>query len=304
MKDQRKTEIKVGITVTVGILALIWILSWAKNFSFATADKIVKVQFDNVSGLEIGDYVTVNGVRKGFVEDFNIDGERVIVQLSISSDVDLREDAKFLVTMLDLMGGKKVSIKPGVSSNPIEYNKIQNGTFASDVPEVMSLLGNVQDDLVTVISDVKITLSSINSYLSDNEFNSNVRLTLSNLTKVTEKLNLMIDENRNSIKKLTSNSVELTEEAKQFIKDNKSDIKSSLSELQSILVKTDTLLTHVNKFADETTTGNNNLGKFLYNEEIYNNLQQSLKQLNELTKLLNDQLKNEGLKVDADINLF
>jgi phospholipid/cholesterol/gamma-HCH transport system substrate-binding protein len=124
---------------------------------------------------------------------------------------------------------------------------------------------------------------------------------MSNLNEVTGKLNLMINENRNNLKQLTSNSVELTEEAKKFIQDNKENIKSSVIDLKSLLEKTDTLLIKINNFADEITNKKNTLGKILYDEEVYQNLSQSLTQLNELTKIIIDQLKEDGFKVDANI---
>src|ERR1035437_3099352 len=101
MKDQRKTEIRVGVTVVIGILIFFWILGWAKNFSFSSDHRPVLVKFDNVTGLEIGDNVVVNGLRKGFVDDMQIKQDYVIVNISLSRDVDLREDAKFSISMLD-----------------------------------------------------------------------------------------------------------------------------------------------------------------------------------------------------------
>jgi len=64
MKNERKTEIRVGITVIVGLLVLLWIFGWTKNFSLSSNSYLINVRFDNVSGLEIGDQVTVNGMRK------------------------------------------------------------------------------------------------------------------------------------------------------------------------------------------------------------------------------------------------
>lgn len=72
MKNSRATEIKVGVTVLLGLLVFIWVLGWAKNFSVSSSDNIVRVSFNKVSGLEIGNNVTVNGVRKGSVKDFYI----------------------------------------------------------------------------------------------------------------------------------------------------------------------------------------------------------------------------------------
>jgi phospholipid/cholesterol/gamma-HCH transport system substrate-binding protein len=304
MKDQRKTEIKVGITVIVSFIIFLWILGWAKNFSFSSNEKTLKIEFNNASGLEVGDYVTVNGVREGNVADIEIKANQVVVKAIISNDVDLKKDAKFYISMVDLMGGKKIDIKPGISQTPLDYNKIQKGSFNADIPAVMSFVGSMQDDLISTLKDVKVTLNSLNNYLTDKKLNENVKMSIANLTKLTGKLNLMIDENRESIKKLTSNSVELTDEAKNFIKNNQKEISNSIKEASNVLSKTDSLMTKLNEFSDEVKNQKNNVGKILYDKKLYSNLSQSLKQVNELTELLLKQLKKEGIKVDAKIDLF
>jgi hypothetical protein len=45
----------------------------------------------------------------------------------------------------------------------------------------------------------------------------------------------------------------------------------------------------------------NNIGKLLYDENIIKDLKLTLKQVNELTSILIEQLKNEGVNVDANI---
>ena len=301
MKDQRKTEIRVGITVIVGLLIFIWILGWAKNFSLSSNQKIVMVKFNSVSGLEIGDNVSVNGVRKGYVEDFKLKGDQVIVKLSLDNDVKLKKDASFSISMLDLMGGKKVNINPGVSAQPLDYNEVQTGIFYADIPEVMSMLGTVESDVPAIVKDIKITLSSLNNYLNDNDLNMNIKSSISNLSKASQKLNILLDENREGIKQLTQNTVKLTENVNSFLDENKSSLKSSIRELHTVLTKTDSLLTSVNKFSGEIENKKNNIGKILYDDKIYDNLSQSLTQLNELTKILIEQLKGKGVNVDANI---
>jgi phospholipid/cholesterol/gamma-HCH transport system substrate-binding protein len=301
MKDQRKTEIRVGITVIIGLIIFIWILGWAKNFSLTSNQKILLVKFNSVSGLEKGDYVAVNGVRKGFVEDFNIQGDNVIVKLSIDNDVNLKKDAAFSISMLDLMGGKKVNINPGTSSEPLNYNEVQKGIFYADIPEVMSMLGNVEEDIPTIIKDIKITLGSLNNYLSDNNLNTDIKTSVSNLSKASQKLNILLDENRSSIKQLTENTVKLTENVNNFMVENKTSLNKSVEELRIVLSKTDSLLSKVNIFSDEVKNKKNNVGKILYDEKLYDNLSQSLTQINELTKILIEQLKGKGVNVDANI---
>jgi phospholipid/cholesterol/gamma-HCH transport system substrate-binding protein len=301
MKDQRKTELKVGIAVIVGLILFIWILTWAKTFSLSANDKNLLVKFNNVSGLEIGDEVTINGVKKGFVDDLKIEQDQVIVKLSIEDDAQIKEDAIFRIAMLDLMGGKKVEIYPGLSLESIDYSKIQTGTYTADIATVLSMVGGIQDDFNSSVKDIKITLSALNNYLTDKNLNDNIKSSVNNLSEASEKLNLMMGENRDNLKKLLSNSVELSEEAKSFLTKNKDDLNSSFQDMKKLIAETNSLISKVNEFANEIKTKQNNLGKLFYDDELYNNLAKSITQLNELSQLILDQLKGDGFKVDADI---
>jgi len=292
------------MTVIMGILIFLWILGWAKNFSISSDAKDVIVKFDNVTGLEIGDNVTVNGLRKGYVKDMQIKQDYVLVKLSIDKDIDLRQDAQFSISMLDLMGGKKVGVFPGKTNVPFDYNKVHDGIFYYDIPSVMSMLGSVQEDIVTSLKEMRITLSSVNKYLTDEDLTKNVKQTASNLNNITGKLIVMMDENRENLKKLTSNGVELTNQTNDFIKSNKDGIKTSLADLRALIQKTDTLISEANKFAVEIKNKENNVGKLLYDKDLYENLSGSVTRLNELTKILLEQLKKEGINIDAHIKLF
>jgi len=301
MKDERKTEIRVGLTVLIGILVFIWILGWAKNFSIQSNEHVVKVRFTNVSGLEIGDQVTVNGMRKGYVKEMIVEPNNVLVELSIENDVQLKEDASFAISMLDLMGGKKIEVFPGTSSVVYNSNKINQGTFYADIPSVMSLFGSVQDDLVTVLKDIKISLHSLNKYLTDDKLNSDVKTSMANLSLLTDKLNLVLTENRNDIRSLTKNAVELTESSNKLLTSNKENIDQLFIDLKNVFQKSDTLLSDLNNLTKETMNQQNNVGKLLYDENVINDLKQTLKQVNELTYILIEQLKNDGVNVDANI---
>ncbi len=301
MKDERKSEIKVGVTVLLGLLILLWILGWAKNFTLHSTDKDLKISFNNVAGLEIGDNVTVNGVRKGFVKTMKVDNNSVLVTVSLDGDVDLREDAQFTLNMLDLMGGKRIEIFPGTSEVKLNTEKVHSGEFLSDIPTVMAAFGPVQDDLTSLLKDIRITLISMNSYLTDDQIEKDIKISLRNLAIASERLNQMIVENREGVKTLTQNTVELTDEAKEFILNNKQELSESISKVKDVLQNTDILLAKLNKLAEDTIEKENTLGKLLYDEKIADDLKSSVDRLNKLTKILVEQLQGKGIKVDANI---
>ncbi|MDP2038466.1 MAG: MlaD family protein [Ignavibacteria bacterium] len=301
MKDQRKTEIKVGITVVLAILIFVWVFGWAKNLTVGSERKEISVKFSSVAGLEIGDPVTINGVRRGYVDDILIKASEVVTILNLEKEINLKTDAKFSVMMLDLMGGKKIEVYPGSASDEIDYNKLQDGEFLGDIASAMAMLGTVQNDLVDVIKEVKITLSSVNKTLTDQQFNNDLKTSVGNLVELTENLNSLINANSGEINKLLKNGNELATNVNDFIIANRDSISQTLSAVQDVMKESKTMLVKVNTLIDQTNKSENNLGKFLNDPELLKDIKESISHVKDLTRTLVEQLKAKGIEVNAHI---
>ena len=109
-----------------------------------------------------------------------------------------------------------MKFNPGISRQSFDYNKIHKGEFFADIPYVMSMVGNMQEDIAGSLKDIKVTLKSLNNYLTDEQFNKNVKTSISNLSSVTEKLNQILSENRSGIQQLIANSNSLANNANKI----------------------------------------------------------------------------------------
>ena len=301
MKDQRKAEIKVGITVIAGFIIFLWIFGWAKNFTLSAHRKEVTVEFSSVAGLGIGDPVTINGVRKGYVDDMKISNNKVITYLNFDPDIILHQDAKFSVMMLDLMGGKKIEVNPGSSATDLDYKQLQHGNFEGDVASAMAMLGTVQNDLVDVVREVKVSLTALNKTLTDQKFTNELKASVTNLSKLTENLNMLVKNNSADINKLLKTGSELAKDVDGFVVKNRDSISVTLSSVHTVLNTSKDLLEKINRMVDETNSGRNNLGKLMNDPELMNDLKATISQAKDLIKLLFEQLKSKGVEVNAHI---
>lgn len=304
MKDQRKSEIKVGITAVAAFIVFILVLAWAKNFSMSSNKHILTIAFDNVSGLEKGDAVTVNGVRKGYVSDIVLRNEKSTVIATLDNDVDIRSDAKFFVSMLDLMGGKKVEILAGKSYDRIDYSKTYYGEFSGDIPSLVFTFSQLKDKLPVILDQLSVTLTSINKITSDQQLIDQIKSTVTELRTLTNNANSLIIENKSNLKEITSNTVEISKDVKTVLKDNKTNVKETFDNLQILLRNANSLTYRVDSLLTETKGKKNNLGKILYDEKTVEQLQNTLQQVNDLVKTLNNQLQNEGVNVKAKLKIF
>lgn len=304
MKDQRKTEIKVGVTFLLAIIIFLWVLGWAKNWTVNSQRKEISVEFSSVSGLEVGDPVTINGVRKGYVEDIKINGSKVITLLNLPSEIVVKEDAKFSVMMLDLMGGKKIEVNPGSSIIELDYKKLQQGSFEGDVASAMAMLGSVQNDLVNVIKEVKISITTLNKTFADENFSNDLKSSVNNLAKLTDNLNRLIINNRDELTQLLKSGNELTQNVNSFLETNRDTLALTINSVNDVMKTSKALLIKLNDFMDKTEKNQNNLGKLLNDSSLMDDLKATIQQAKELTKIIIEQLKSKGFKVDADVSLF
>lgn len=304
MNREKKTEIKVGITAFLALLIFVFIYGWAKNFSFNSDQILLNVEFSTVAGLEIGDLVSVNGVKRGLVENISSSSNSAIVTIEFKDPIELKEDATFSIMMLDLMGGKKIEINSGNSTNHIDYNKLQKGNFSGDISTAMATLSSVETDLVEVIRELKLSLANINSVFSSEGFIDNVKSSAANLDELSNNMNELLIANKNNFTQILENTKKLTENTNDLIEANEEQLSSLLNNLDSTLSNSNALITKFNRISDEIVNSENNIGKLLYDEELFNDLVISIKQIKELTTIINKQLKSGGLEVKADVDLF
>ena len=304
MTKEKKTEIKVGITILIALILFFLIFGWAKNFSVNNNEKLLKVRFNTVAGLEIGDLVTVNGVRKGFVNSISTEGNFAIVEIKFKEQVSLKEDATFSIMMLDLMGGKKIVINAGNSTNKLNFSEIQNGEFAGDISTSMAMLSSVQNDLVDVIKEIKISLNGINKFVGDTSFIYNATSSIKSINNLSANLNRLILENREMIKDIVKNTKGLTRKTNNFIDSNKVEIKESIANLNKTLKSSNELMIKLNQLSDEITNKENNIGKIIYDKKLVEDIKSSFSEIKKLVQIVNKQLENGGLEVKADVDLF
>lgn len=304
MKDSKKTNIKVGITVIAALLIFIWILGWAKRITLAGDTYTVKMRFNSVSGLENGDHITVNGVKKGKVTDIAGKDGYVYVTGILPNEVKLKVDAKARVEMLDLMGGKKIEIHPGVDAQAFDLQNELEGRLATDIPGALQMVGNVEADLKTIIIDLKGLLEKISDNISDEKLFLSLRNAVTNFENISQKLDKILVQNEKDFNQIVKNTAVVTSKVNILLDENSSTIKLTLQETEKLVTKMSDVSSKLDSFLEQTQNQKNNLGKLIYDEKVYKELENSLKRLNEITEILLEQMKTGGIKVDTKVRLF
>src|SRR5207245_10807193 len=113
MELSYKEEVSVGVMVIAGLVVFTIGMFWLTGRSFTSTGVTVRAEFANVKGLKEGDPVRVSGVKKGRVQQVQLQRVgRVTVTLQLSPDVRPHRDATATAAAADVLGAKYVAHDP------------------------------------------------------------------------------------------------------------------------------------------------------------------------------------------------
>ncbi len=296
-----KIEIRVGLTVLGAVLVLTIGLMWLTNFSFEETHYTVQVRFPHIGMLETGDQVSVFGIKRGKVQELQLDGNRVLATLELANDVKLKQDAQFTVKNLGLMGECYVDVQPGESDEPLDISQRVEGRYDEGLTELTSVLGPMVDEMSELAKALRASVASDTSL-------SGMVKTIQNAQDISRELKATVEENRpqlssaledfsaaaRSLREIAATSEEQIEQ----VVDRMDTTSAALTQFVSQL---DTMSTQVNTLLERVDRGEGTLGLLVHDDELYNQLKTASQNLE---TLIADIRANPQKYVQVQIKLF
>lgn len=309
-------EFKIGLLAVVSIFLFIWGLNFLKGKDIFSRQIVFYAIYDDVTGLIESNPVSLSGVSIGQVNRirFMPDGSgRIIVENIVRRDIPIPIDSRSVLTGMSLTGTREIIIELGSSGQ-----MIQNGdtllarTQTSIQEEVSQILLPIQkkaDDLFAQLDSVFDTFQAIfnettrqnieSSFQSIQETIGNIENTTSTLDQAIARETLRISAIMANAESITRNLSNNNELLSNIIR-NVSGITDSIAaaNLQQTLRHTEESLASFNQIMDKVNRGEGSLGMLVNDEQLYNNLESSSKQL-EL--LLEDIRRNPGSYINISV---
>ncbi len=278
----RRTEIQVGLTVVGAILIMILGVAWLKDWSIQHDSRVYRVQFSQAGEIAKGAPVDVNGLRKGAVKDVRLVGDHVEVDMQISRDVVVTTDSRVAIRNVGLMGERQISIDLLMTGRPYAPGEIVQGVFEPGPGEMMGQMGGTVDAVGSVSKQFKRMADSL---ARDDRLSNTVR----NFSKTSEELREMVSENRKALGSTLQNFSAASATTKHLTSDREAQLKESLdhfshaaANLDRMTSRLDSLRIVIQSVAERVDKGHGTLGKLVNDEQLYNELNSSVKSLQSL----------------------
>lgn len=278
-------EIKTALLVIGSLALLIWGYNFLKGKDLFSSNRTFYVNYDNVEGLNQASTVTINGMIVGKVNNIFMNNEgSITVELSVNSPIEIPASTVAEIYSPGMLGGKQVALIVDFSDG----NLASSGDFLNSGVKIGLLDGlsgkadPIMVKLDSVLYNVNQLVVGLNNTLDDSLKTSlqnslaELNHTLKNTTQITTGFNRIVADNEQKIGTIVSDFSETSGNLKQMSEElAQADLKATLDKFEETADNLSNMMAKIE-------SGEGNLGKLINDDELYNNLEGTSKELNQL----------------------
>ena len=297
--DLRYTrEATVGAIVIVAIVVFVIGTMWLSGRSVGSAN-LVRIQFDNVSGLKRASPLRISGVNVGRIEKIEFqDVGKVMVAASLPPKIRPRVDASAKIVSVTLVGDYAVDFDPGRSGEFLPPGRVILGTQDLGLTGKATVLAERADSILLGAQGI------VNTRTAD-QLRSTLTALEATLKAAQRTMQIYADTGRGPTAELTktmsafrqlSGRLDSTLASPAFSRRTDSitaNLAAMTSQFAATGARLDTLLAGMNR-------GQGTLGKFVTDSGLY----YDIRELTQGMKKLLDELAKHPGKVPVTVKLF
>ncbi|MBL7960541.1 MCE family protein [bacterium] len=297
MNDTKVLEIKVGITILVGLTLFVLAIVWLKGITFKPNTFETTIVFRNTAGLQIGDAVTVSGLKVGKVTDIELEADSVIVSVSLSNSVTLQFDASATMTTVDFFGGKRIELNTGRSDKTFDKSKRLYGVREPDLTELTSQLREIASDVKGTLEKVDSVLIGVHSFVGDKSVIMSLKKAIFNLDSTTVRLKNIVNKSDTKIDSILTRLATSTRILRTVIEKTDVRLDTTFNNMSHVTASIENVTSSLDSIVSKVRRGEGNLGKMVYDESVYLRLNNAAAQFDSLITLV----RQKGMKVDLKL---
>lgn len=298
----RKNNIVVGIFVLLSVFILLFGVYFLKEATPGQKSDTYYVYFSQVSTLQTGDPVKVNGVKAGKVEDIQLDGTRVKVTANLDRGVRIPKDSEVRIQNIGLMGERQIGILLGASPEAIPPGGQMAGQLDAGIAEAMGIVGEVFVEAETLVKSLR---SIMDSTVGKPEFVSTFNGLVRQTEDVSRRLGVFLEDIDPKVKSSLNNLESASSQVRFILKEQEAPVRAIIqngqevsSRLKDVVDKADRVADEMNRLLARANSENSTLGAMLGDSTFYVELRSTLNSADSLFR----QIEKKGL--DVNLNLF
>lgn len=286
MEENRKIAIRVGIFVVTALIVLVVMVAFVSRWQMKKAGFVLNIKFNFLNNLGVNSPVKIaGGIPVGYVTRIYQKNLQTYVEVYLKKDLENKipknKDTVFTIFSSSLMGQKYVNLIIPEAKEGDEFLKNGDEWTGIDPPSLDQIMlsfsswfdgKNGGQVLAEIIQETRQFIGNLNAIAAENR--TDIRLTVRQARESFTSLMSQLDV---LMAKLTILSTNFTDISTR----NKNDIEVMLANLSQISREMNTITQRIN-------SGKGSIGKFLTDEELYKNANETLANARDLFQTLKE----------------
>jgi phospholipid/cholesterol/gamma-HCH transport system substrate-binding protein len=285
-------EVRVGIFVLVGVVAVLAVLFLMTDPATFRGRYLVLTEVPDAGGIRRGDPVLMRGVSIGRVHDFALSDDGVVITLEVEGEWDIPADSRTVLGGVDFLGGRPVNVVPGLSTEPLAAGAFMPGSTEEGVMDMAGSIGE----------EARATMGRVRSLLADTTI-AGVQGSVRELEDLLNSLSAMTDEQSARLSELSESLVrsagqveELT--ASEELPRTLARMDSTFAELRVTSARLSRASAALGSVLGRIERGEGTLGRLTTDESLYMRLDSTL---TEIANLARDLRENPSRYINVSI---
>ena len=287
-------DIKVGALAILSIAIFIVSYLFMKGTLLQSGDPEYVALFKNVDKIKKSDKVYLSGVVIGSVTSIKFKDltrpEDVELRFTANKEIKIPNDSKLQVISTSLMGNMGLNLVMGRNSQVLKPSETleglpENGLIAQ-ISDKMGPVAESSDKLIKNANTLFDRTQQENLYRTIDELNK----TLANANVMVANMNTMVSNNQKPLhqtmvnfEKMSSALAAKSDDVNKTIRNIREITdKANQGDVGSMMKRLDKSIAELNSTLNEINNGNGSLTKLLKDPAIYNNLNSTILNTNEL----------------------
>ncbi|MDQ1296318.1 MAG: MlaD protein [Bacteroidota bacterium] len=286
-------EVKVGVVALLTIVAFIFLYNFLKGKDLFSNSTLYYSVYDEIGGLAESSPVEINGYKVGVVQSIHFIDEtsgRLLVTFSVSKGFKLPVNTVAEIVPVSIIAGMKAQFVYGDGPGFYKYGDTipgkLNASITTTIEEELGPIKKRISNLLDVIDSVIVSVDDI----MDAGFRGDLKGTVANLNSTTESINRVIGTREKELKTTLDNITRFS----QMLSDNSSRMAGTFTSLESVadtlaaadifnlVMNLKTSLEKTSLLFGNLNEGKGSAGQILTNDSLYEDLTDTLKNLNAL----------------------
>lgn len=298
-------EVIVGTGIMLAIAIGIYGYVFLRDLPVRQQGYKINMVFQNVTGLQMGDGVTVSGLKVGRILAMQLTQAGVEVRVWMNGQVPFAKDSRAAIKSIGMIGEKYIALIPGTSTAPLQEGDTIFGDYISDLADAGGSLTEMIDQTKALVSKLSTAVDTVLSHRSQKA----LAATIANAENISRQVDSNMEANMRHLKSTLVHVDSLSASLNDFWQRRESTVDSvaqnlatTTAQLPATLAKLDSALAETRKLLSAVEQQKGTVGKALYDDALYNKANQTVTQLQ---SLLDDIKKNPSKYLQVSmIHLF